>query len=182
MAARTLQIVTLKNFWKHLKHLNQNSVKELINPKDKQNVPLATDFVLEFIKAVSDKDTQWSLNFRFASICDELESLKYVFERLLSLYCYVYLDVASQLQMISTALHILLILERVFPNFMTNQLYHDMQSTFEDSLYCAAKWKVHCPELPLYLMLLSNDLLKETFWKYSIEVSTLCNWQYPTNP
>lgn len=151
---------------------SKHSIKELLNPKDKQNVPLATEFVLEFIKAVSDKNTVKSINFRFTSIYEELELLKYVMEGLLSLYCYVYLDVSSQLQMISKSLHVLLILKRVFPNFIPNQLYHDIQSTFEDSFYCAAKWKVHCPDLPLYLMLLSNDVL-ETFWKYSIKVSTL---------
>ena len=68
---------------------------------------------------------------------------------LLSLYSYVHLDITSQLENISTVLHVLLVLERVFPSFIPNQLYHDMQSTFEDAFFCAAKWKVKCPDLPL---------------------------------
>ena len=79
---------------------SNRSVSELVNPKDKQNVPLATQFVLEVIKAVSDKETIKSINFRFASICDELELIKYVMEGLLSLYSYVHLDITYNLKIL----------------------------------------------------------------------------------
>ena len=59
-----------------------HSVKELVNPKDKQNVPLATEFVPEYMKAVSDIETVKKINFHFVKICDELQLFKYVIVQL----------------------------------------------------------------------------------------------------
>ena len=114
-----------------------HSIKELDIPEDKQNVPLAIDFVLEFIKAVSDKETVKQINFRFANVCDELQLFKFVIEGLLFLYSYIYLDMKSKLEMISKAAHLLLLLLRILLHFIPNELHHDVQATFEDSFYCS---------------------------------------------
>ena len=40
--------------------------------------------------------------------------------------------IKSQLEKISTAAHVLMILQRQLKTFIPNQLYHDLQATFED--------------------------------------------------
>ena len=40
---------------------------------------------------------------------------------------------------------------------MPAQLYHDLQATFLDALFCCAKMKEHCPSEPLYLVLAGTD-------------------------
>ena len=73
------------------------------------------------------------------------------------------MSIQGQFEKISFAAHILLSLQRDLKSFLPNQLYHDIQSTFEDAFYCATKWKLHHPDLPLYLMLCSNDVLERLF-------------------
>ena len=73
------------------------------------------------------------------------------------------MSIQEQLENISFAAHILLVLQRDLKSFLPNQLYQDIQSTLEDAFYCATKWKLHHPDLPLYLMLCSNDVLERLF-------------------
>ena len=56
--------------------------------------------------------------------------------------------------------HVLFNLQRNLKTLLPNQLYHDLQATFEDIFYCAAKWKIYHPDLPLYL---ANDILEIIF-------------------
>ena len=48
-------------------------------------------------------------------------------------------------------------------NFMPSQLYHDLQATFIDALFCCAKAKVFFPSKPLYLVLNGTDPLERFF-------------------
>ena len=43
------------------------------------------------------------------------------------------------------------------------QLYHDLQTTFENTFYCAAKYQKYHPDLPLFLFLLGTDVLERIF-------------------
>ena len=43
------------------------------------------------------------------------------------------------------------------------QLYHDLQTTFENTFYCAAKYQEYHPDLPLFLFLLGTDVLERIF-------------------
>ena len=40
---------------------------------------------------------------------------------------------------------------------MPAQLYHDLQATFLDALFCCAKNKQYCPSEPIYLVLSGTD-------------------------
>ena len=87
-------------------------------------------------------------------MAEELHLLKYVMEGILATYTDVKMSIQEQLEKV---------LQRDLKSFLPNQLYHDIQSTFEDAFYCATKWKLHHPDLPLYLMLCSNDVLERLF-------------------
>ena len=101
--------------------------------------------------------------FRLSNVAEELYLLRFVIEGLLSLYCFTTQDIYTQLLKVAIAAHVLFILQRNLKTFLPNQLYHDLQATFEDIFYCAAKWKIYHPDLPLYLLLLANDILERIF-------------------
>ena len=137
----------------------------LVNPDDKQNVSLATDFLSTFYEATkpTQRNTIIKLSFRLASVVDELIALVRVIEGLLSLYARPSLNIGEQLENISLTTHILFILYRELGSFLTNQLYHDLMETFRDGYFCAAKYKIYHPNEPLYLVLCGNDGL-ENLW------------------
>ena len=137
-----------------------HSTAQMLNPLDKQNAPLATSTLLQFQKAVLDVNKLKSSSFRIAGVSIELFLFSFVIDGILLTYTNVKLSIKEQLETISLAAHILLILQRTLWSFIPNQLYHDIQASFEDAFYCAAKWKVHHPDLPLYLMLCSNDIIE----------------------
>ena len=93
---------------------NKHSIEALINPADKQNVSLATDFLATFCEATnpSQHETIVELSFRLACIADELKAFGLVIDGLLCLYAYPSLDIRTQLEQISKAIHILLVLHR----------------------------------------------------------------------
>lgn len=144
---------------------SKHGVEALINPADKQNVSLATDFLSTFCEAtkLSQKNTIQKLSFRLSGVADELIGLGKVLEGLLSLYAYPSLSIEEQLQKISQAMHILLVLSRELGAFIPNQLYHDLMGTFKDAYFCAAKFKAYHPNEPLYLVLCGNDSLERIF-------------------
>ena len=141
----------------------ETSNASMMNPKDKQNVPLAVKTLLQFCKAVEDVSKLKTVSFKVASVSDELHLLKYVIDGILCTFVETKTDIKTQLQKTSLAAHVLFILKRELHTFLPNQLYHDLQATFEDAFFCAAKWKKYHPNLPLFLMLCSNDVLERFF-------------------
>ena len=144
----------------------------LLNPRDKQNVPLAVQLLRHFSKAVEDVDKLKAINFKIEGIAEELHLMKYVIDGVLCTFVDTTITIKEQLTKISFAAHVLMILQRELHNigtgtstgsFIPNQLYHDLQASFEDAFFCAAKWKIYHTSLPLFLMLCSNDVLERFF-------------------
>ena len=140
-----------------------HSTNELLNPNDKQNVGLSTQLLIQFCKSVEDFSEIENIGFRFSDIAPELHLVKYVIEGILITYTKPDASIKEQLEIISLGAHILFILQRTLKTFLPNQLYHDIQATFEDTFYCAVKWKIYHSNEPLYLMLCSNDVLERLF-------------------
>ena len=122
---------------------SNHRMEQLLNPKDKQNVPLATQLLLLYCKAIDDIDKLKTLSFKIAGIAEELHLFKYVIEGVLCTYIDLKITIQEQLQKISLAAHMLIVLQRNIRTFIPNQLYHDLQASFEDAFFCAAKWKIH---------------------------------------
>ena len=53
-----------------------------------------------------------------------------------------------------------------------NQLYHDVQSTFMDAIYCCAKMKIYAPSKSLFLVLNGTDVLERLFGNVRLHVKT----------
>ena len=112
-----------------------HSIHSLVNPKDKQSVPLATQLLLLFSEAVADTDKLKQLSFRMADFSNELHLFRYVIDGILCLYTDIKTSIKEQLEKVSLAAHVLLILKITNKNVLPNQLYHDLQATFEDTFF-----------------------------------------------
>ena len=133
-----------------------------MNPKDKQNVTLATEFNLTFTMAVLNADIS-SINFRVSNITSPLKELCHVINGVLAIYCFCDYSIDDQLKTVSKAMHVLLMLYRKYHKVVPNVLYHDLQMTFQNIFYSAAKYKIYHPQSPLFLMLLGSDVLERLF-------------------
>ena len=152
----------IKNILEASPYTPRNCVNELMSPKDKQNVSLATEFLIMFRDAVLYGDFELA-NFRIKNLLPALTELCHVIDGVLSIYSYMDYSIEDQLKAISKASHTLLFLYRKYVKVIPNVLYHDLQGTFQNVFYCAAKYKVYHPHSPLFLMLLGTDVLERLF-------------------
>ena len=72
-------------------------------------------------------------------------------------------SIKKQISSFSKASYSLFYLYRESSNIIPNQLYHDLQSTFIDALFCCAKAHVYFPGKPLFLVLNGTDPLERIF-------------------
>ena len=73
----------------------------LVNPKDKQSVPLATQLLPLFSEAVKDTDKSKQLSFRIADFANKLHLFKYVIDGILCLYTDIKTSIKEQLEKVS---------------------------------------------------------------------------------
>ena len=137
-----------------------HKLESLIYPRDKQNVPAATTFLLLFKDAVTSGK---QLPYRLISMKDTLNAFTHIIEGILSFYCFPDLGIDEQIRSISKASFMLLFLKRENPDLLPNVLFHDLQATFKDAIYCSSKMKLLCPEEPLYLVKSGTDPLERYF-------------------
>ena len=138
-------------------------IDDLLYPNDKQNVPSATKFLLTFIDAVRNVPAKY-FPYWLISIRKDLLVLADVFNGLLSLYVDSEIDIKEQILDFSVGAYSLFYLyfghsTKLIPN----QLYHDLQSTFIDALFCCGKAKIYFPDKPLFLVLKGTDPLERIF-------------------
>ena len=134
--------------------------EESLFPKDKQNVKSATTFLLAFIEATQKTEFPYHL----VSIQLELKLLGEVFSGLLAFYVFTEYSITEQIKAFSTATYILYYLYKEYKtSIMPSQLYHDLQTSFIDALFCCGKSKEFCPNEPMYLVLDGTDLLERFF-------------------
>ena len=146
-----------------LPEANSLKIDGLLHPKDKQNVPSATEFLLMFIEAMSVIQ-QKDFPYRLLPVHKQLTMLANVFNGLLHFYVYLDSSISDQLTSFSYAAHSLFYLTRSNPTkIIPNQLYHDLQTTFIDALFCCAKAKLYFPDKPLYLVKNGTDGLERVF-------------------
>ena len=89
---------------------------------------------------------------------------------MLCFYAFVTDSIEDQLKKVLAAAHMLFALHREYNGkLFPNQLYHDLQSTFINFFFCAAKYKIHHPDEPLYSILLGTDILERLFENYRLK-------------
>ena len=89
-----------------LSDFNTNGIDQLVNPENKQNVPLATDFLQTLTDALG-KEMLSSPSFRVASISEELKMLFPILTGILSLYAIVEGFVEEQLKGVSCLTYVI---------------------------------------------------------------------------
>ena len=147
-------VLTRKMLKEMLDGNSYNVNEEALYPKDKQNVKSATSFLLAFIEGSRKEELPYNL----LPIKSELRMLGEAFSGLLSFYVYSDSSITDQIKSFSTASYLLFYLYKENKtSIMPAQLYHDLQATFLDALFCCAKMKEHCPSEPLYLVLAGTD-------------------------
>ena len=129
-------------------------------PKDKQNVKSATSFLLAFIESTQKTEVTYNL----VPIKSDLMLLGEVFLGLLSFYVFTDKSISEQIKSFSTAAYLLYYLYGQHKtSLMPSQLYHDIQMSFIDAVFCCAKAKEYCPNEPFYLLLDGTDLAERLF-------------------
>ena len=82
--------------------VNTHGIDQLVNPIDKQNVPLATDFLLTLNDALG-KDNLSSASFCVAALAEELKMMPLIFNGMLCLYAFVKDSIEDQLKKVLAA-------------------------------------------------------------------------------
>ena len=155
------EIVVTKSLLREMIEQNSYNVTEqALNPKDKQNVKSATSFLLAFIEGCRNSKYPYSL----MPIESELNMLAEVFDGLLHYYVFSDASISEQIKKFGKSAYLLYHLyQKHKTSLMPAQLYHDLQATFIDALFCAAKAKEYCPSEPLYYVQSGTDPLERWF-------------------
>jgi len=120
-----------------LKMLADKQVKAdtLINPKGKQNVAAAVN-LLKLINQLTENNNE-GINY---DIYKEYQLISKTGALLLCIFNDTHIDLSKQPCNLSLAAHLLLFIYRKQKtNFLTNDLYYDIQETIQDAYVCAAK-------------------------------------------
>ena len=134
-----------------------HKVQSLVYPNDKQHVPHATDCLLSFIEVVRDQEKRKKIPFKLTMVLNELNLVAAVYECLVCLYSYVTCSLTEQVELIAKGASSLLALFREASFKIPNQLYHDIQCTFNDTVYCISKLQINAPDSSFYTSLDGTD-------------------------
>ena len=139
-------------------------ILSIICPKDKQNVPAATSCLLRFVDVFSSSEKFDAIPYKLYPIRYHLCLVANIYEGVLALYAYVHLSLSEQIRMVSKASYSLFVLFRCDnTKFVPPQLYHDLQSTFIDTVCCVAKVQINCPEEKVYTIKDGTDTVEHHF-------------------
>lgn len=136
-------------------------IHSLFNPDDKQDVKLAFDMLKDLwsLPAAPEKSTPGFVATRSA-----LHTLGKFFYHIIFPYLCVNLTLSEQLEHLSAAAHLALVLYReAGKEFLPTLLYTDVMIMIKNVFFCAAKVKHDDPEGEFWLILLGTDRLEELF-------------------
>jgi hypothetical protein len=141
--------------------LSVDHIQSIYNPEDKQDVKMAFDMLKDIWNLPHTSTTDWR-----GSI-DACEAL-WIFEKLLFHLVYPYLGVglslSEQIEHLSAAAHLALILFHLAgKEFIPTNLYINVMIMIKNTIFCITKAKVDDPEGKFWLILLGTDRLEELF-------------------
>jgi hypothetical protein len=157
------EILTPSAIQLHLRdagHTKQH-VEATFRPDDKQDVPLAFSALQDIVTLPPAPETKPP---GYRSTRDALIILGQVFKYLLHPYICVELSLSEQLEYLSAAAHLILLLYRTNKQlFFPNLLYADIMIMIKNVYFSVAKAKVDNPEGQFFLVLLGTDRLETLF-------------------
>ncbi|KAG9083015.1 hypothetical protein FS749_006369 [Ceratobasidium sp. UAMH 11750] len=138
-------------------------VNFLLDPNDKQDVPLALSLLRTIWQLPSPSVEDLP---PFAKVRHGLNVLGIFFRLLVLPYTDVKLDLGEQLKYLSAAAHLCLVLFRdnaAQAHFLPIPLYVDIAIMIKNVFYCVAKTKIDNPNGNFWLVLLGTDRLETCF-------------------
>ena len=145
------------------KHLSDNGlplkhVEHVLNPTDKQDIVLAYR-LLKDIWTLPPANPNTS-NQLYIDVCEALHLYGQLCYHLVFPYLCTELSLAEQLEHLSAAAHLLLVLyvhEDARSHFIPTPLFIDIGIMIKNAFFCVAKAKLDHPHDPFFLVLLSTD-------------------------
>ncbi len=145
-------------------------MEDLFNPKDYQNVPFAVK-LLQGLSKINELDDQNNL---LKDVYTEIECLNEIIQPLLNIFVNPKINLVDQLSQLAYASHLLLFIYRQHKTeFLTFQLYCDIQSIIQDAFKNAEFFNNHDKNAKLILAFLGTDELELLFG--SIRTQTHAN-------
>jgi len=144
----------------------------LLDPADKQNVPYAVTLFEELSKTVP------LTNNISRDVYQEIECLNEFVRPLLNIFINPTINLFDQLIGLAYSSHLMLFIYRKWKkNFLTRDLYQDIQATIQDAFVCTFKLNNIDQDLQLFLYQLGTDQLENEFSDIrTISHSLLCDY------
>ena len=149
----------LKVLLKSTDKYKDTEIEAMINPVDKQNVPLA----VKLLDALCGEFDSKNLSPGFQNVLPSIKVLSVLCNGVLSLFARPNISIHESLGQLSAMAHMLLFLFGNNDINLPTVLYHDLQSTVQNAYFISAKYKIHCPDMPLYLYQVGSDQLEQLF-------------------
>ncbi|KAJ7455119.1 hypothetical protein FB451DRAFT_1049058, partial [Mycena latifolia] len=156
--------------------ISTERVNALLNPNDRQDVPLAYGLLKELWSLPDAPPTATPTFIRARKALQIFGRLAY---NLVMPYIYLNLTLREQLTHLSTAAHLLLILfttDHAGTSFMANQTFVNIMVMIKNTFFCVAKAKVDIPDSEFFLILLGTDRLEKLFGLIRTAVGTDSNF------
>ena len=141
--------------------LSVEHIRALFNPDDQQDVKMAFD-MLKDIWSLPRSSTNSRRGFLEAR--EVLWILGKLLYHMISPYLCVDLSLSEQIEHLSAAAHLAIILYRLGgKEFIPTNLYIDLMIMIKNVLFCVAKAKIDNPDGEFWIILLGTDRLEELF-------------------
>ena len=138
--------------------MNEREIKPILDPVDKQNVPLA----VKLLEALSE-DPPESLSVGLKDLLPALKVLQTICIGVLSWFARPSMDIDDILGRVSAMSHLVMFLKHNGDLTIPNVLYHDLQSTVQNSFFMAAKFKVYFPGKKFFIYQSGSDQVEQLF-------------------
>lgn len=142
-----------------LKHagVSEERISMLLNPQDKQNVPIALDLIKE-LQSAQIPNTPEATRIRHVTLLAELYSF------FITPFTDPSLSLSSQVRRLSTYAHLIFALYRKHgSSFMKGALYGDSVSIVKSIIILIARWKTKDGEIRFYIIHIGSDRLEGVF-------------------
>ncbi|KAF6764585.1 hypothetical protein DFP72DRAFT_1059553 [Ephemerocybe angulata] len=137
--------------------VTEERINMLLNPQDKQNVPIALDLIKE-LRNTTVPNSPASKRIQHVKLLAELYSFFIV------PFTDTTLSLAAQIRMLSTYAHLTFALYcKHRQDFMKGALYGDSMSIVKSIIILVARWQVEDGEIIFYIILIGTDRIEGVF-------------------
>ncbi|KAJ3521293.1 hypothetical protein NMY22_g12372 [Coprinellus aureogranulatus] len=152
---------------RHVGGLSDKRVQVLLNPTDKQNVPVAVNLLQSLMDLEHQAPLRSSLDDFATGLMGRIDDLQFiakVFGYFLKPFIDVKMPLSEQIRSLSTYSHLLTYMYRKHgEGFITTPLFTDSQSVVKNIIFTTARLQLINPKIPYYILLEGTDRLEGVF-------------------